>query len=60
MVSISMDWSKISLLSVIAFLLGWYFFGLLAAVVITIVVLVLMGTLRIKSGSDDKKPSTKQ
>ena len=49
MVSISMDWSKISLLSVVAFLIGWYFFGLFAAVVITLVVLVLMGTLRIKS-----------
>jgi uncharacterized Tic20 family protein len=59
MVSISMDWSKISLLSVIAFLIGWYFFGLLAAVIITLVVLVLMGTLKIKSGSDDKKPLVK-
>ncbi|MFH0816193.1 MAG: hypothetical protein V1934_05200 [Methanobacteriota archaeon] len=59
MVSISMDWSKISLLSVIAFLVGWYFFGLLAAVIITLVVLVLMGTIRIKSGSDEKKPSVK-
>jgi len=59
MVSISMDWSRISLLSVIAFLVGWLIFGLLGAVLITLVVLVLMGTLRIKSGSDEKKPSTK-
>ena len=54
-----MDWSKISLLSVIAFLVGWYLFGLLAAVIITLVVLVLMGTIKIKSGSDEKKPSIK-
>jgi hypothetical protein len=57
MVSLAMDWSKISLLSIVAFLIGWYIFGLLAAVVITLVVLVLMGTLRIKSGNDQKKPS---
>jgi uncharacterized membrane protein len=55
MVSLAMDWSKISLLSVVAFLIGWYIFGLLAAVVITLVVLVLMGTLKVKTGSEDKK-----
>ncbi len=55
MVTISMDWSKISLLSVIAFLVGWLIFGLLWAVVLTIVVLVLMGTIKIKSGSDEKQ-----
>jgi len=55
MVSISMDWSKISLLSVIAFLVGWLIFGLLWAVVLTIVVLVLMGTIKIKTGSDEKQ-----
>lgn len=47
MASLSMDWSKISLLSVVSFLVGWYIFGLLGAVVITLVVLLLMGTLRI-------------
>lgn len=57
MVSITMDWSKISLLSVIAFLVGWLIFGLLAAVIITIVVLVLMGTIRLSTGSEKKQPN---
>jgi len=60
MVSISMDWSKISLLSVIAFLVGWFVFGLLAAVIITLVVLVLMGTLRIRSDSGEKEKQPSQ
>ena len=54
--TISMDWSKISLLSVIAFLLGWLLFGLLWAVFITLVVLVLMGTLKFGT-SKKKQPS---
>ncbi len=49
MASVSMDWSKISILSVAAFLIGWYFFGLLWAVIIAIVVLLLTGTLKVKS-----------
>ena len=49
MVSISMDWSKISLLSVIAFIGGWLLFGLLGALLLTIIVLLLMGTLKIKN-----------
>lgn len=56
MSTISMDWSKISLLSVIAFLVGWYIFGLLWAIVITLIVLVLMGTLQF--GTSGKKSST--
>jgi hypothetical protein len=60
MVSISMDWSKISLLSVIAFLVGWFVFGLFWAVIITLVVLVLMGTLRIRSDSGEKKKQPSQ
>jgi hypothetical protein len=60
MVSVSMDWGKISLLSVVAFLVGWFVFGLFWAVIITLVVLVLMGTLRIKSGSGEKKKQPNQ
>jgi hypothetical protein len=45
---ITMDWSKISVVSVIAFLVGWFIFGLLGAVVLAIIVLVLMGIIRIK------------
>lgn len=49
MSSISMDWSKISIFSVVAFLVGWYFLGLLWAVILAIVVLLLTGTLKFKS-----------
>jgi len=45
---VTMDWSKISVVSVIAFLVGWFLFGLLGAVVLAIIVLVLMGIIRIK------------
>lgn len=45
---ITMDWSKISVASVIAFLAGWFLFGLLGAVVLAIVVLALMGILKIR------------
>ncbi|KHO48260.1 MAG: hypothetical protein QT00_C0001G0274 [archaeon GW2011_AR5] len=45
---ISMDWSKISVVSVIAFLAGWLIFGLLGAVVLAIVALALMGILKIR------------
>lgn len=45
MASITIQWSHISLASVIAFLIGWWLFGLLGAVVIAIIVLVLMGII---------------
>lgn len=45
---ISMDWSKISVVSVIAFLAGWIVFGLLGAVVLALGVLALMGILRVR------------
>jgi len=43
--AISMAWGRISLLSVVAFLIGWWLFGFLWAVVIAIIVLILTGTL---------------
>ena len=45
---ITMDWSKITVVSLIAFLIGWFLFGLFGAVVLTIIVLVLMGILKFK------------
>lgn len=45
---ISMDWSKISVFSVIAFVAGWLIFGLLGAVILAIVVLALTGILKTK------------
>ena len=45
---ITVQWSHIGLGSIIAFLVGWWIFGLLGAIGIAIVVLVLMGVHKIK------------
>lgn len=45
---ITMDWSKISVVSLVAFLVGWFIFGLLGAVVIAVIVMALMGIIRFK------------
>lgn len=45
---ITMDWSRITAVSVVAFLGGWLLFGLFGAVIVAAVVLVLMGILRFK------------
>ena len=44
---ITVQWSHIGVGSVIAFLIGWYFFGALGAIIIAIIVLVLMGVIKI-------------
>ena len=45
---ITVQWSHIGLGAVIAFLVGWYVFGLLGATIIAIIVLVLMGVIKIR------------
>jgi len=45
---VTVQWSHITITSVIAFLVGWFLFGLLGAVVIAVIVLALMGIIRIK------------
>ena len=45
---VTIQWSHISITSIIAFLVGWFLFGLLGAVVLAIIVLALMGIIRIK------------
>ena len=45
---VTMQWSHIGVGSVIAFLGGWWIFGLLGAIVIATIVLVLMGVIRIR------------
>ena len=45
---VTVQWSHISITSIIAFLVGWFLFGLLGAVVIAVIVLALMGIIRIK------------
>ena len=46
--AITMNWGAIGIGAVLAFIVGWFIFGLLGAVVLAIVVLLLMGILKIK------------
>jgi hypothetical protein len=41
------NWAAIGIVGVIAFLIGWYVLGLLAAVVLALVIVVLMSVMRI-------------
>jgi len=45
---ITVQWSHIGLGSVVAFLIGWYFLGLLGAIVLAVIVLLLMGVIKIR------------
>ena len=45
---ITVEWSHIGVGSVIAFLIGWFIFGLLGAIVLAIIVLFLMGVIKIR------------
>jgi hypothetical protein len=45
---VTVEWSHIGVGAVIAFLVGWFIFGLLGAIVIAIVVLLLMGVIKIR------------
>jgi hypothetical protein len=46
--AISMNWGALGIGSVLVFILGWWIFGLFAAVVIAIIVLILMGVLKFR------------
>jgi hypothetical protein len=50
------NWGAIGIVGVILFLIGWYFIGILAAVIIVLIVVVLMSILRISW----KRPNPKQ
>ena len=45
---ITVQWSHIGVGAVIAFLVGWWIFGLLGAIVLAIIVLLLMGVIKIR------------
>jgi hypothetical protein len=45
--AVGLNWGAIGIVAVIAFLAGWYFIGLLAAVILALVIVVLMSVLRI-------------
>ena len=58
MAAIKVEWTHITILSVIAFVAGWFIFGLFGAIVLAIIVMVLMGIIKIVSGysmTDRKK-----
>ena len=46
--AITMNWGALGLGSVVAFIIGWFLFGLPGAVLLAIVVLILMGILRFR------------
>jgi hypothetical protein len=46
--AITVNWGAMGLGSVIAFVIGWFIFGLLGAVVLAIIVMVLMRIIKIK------------
>jgi hypothetical protein len=46
--AISVNWGMMGLLSVIAFLVGWFIFGLLGAVILAIIVMIVMGIISFK------------
>jgi hypothetical protein len=45
---VTVEWSHLGVGAIIAFLIGWFIFGLLGAVILAIIVLVLMGVIKIK------------
>jgi len=47
MSNIKIEWTHITIFSVIAFVAGWFIFGLLGAIILAIIVMVLMGIIRI-------------
>jgi hypothetical protein len=47
MANIKIDWPRITIISVIAFVVGWFIFGLLGAIVLAILVMVLMGIIKV-------------
>jgi len=47
MAAIKVEWTHITILSVIAFVAGWFIFGLLGAIVLAVIVMILMGIIKI-------------
>jgi hypothetical protein len=46
--ALSVNWGAMGIGAVIAFLIGWYIFGLLGAVILAIIVMALMGLIKFK------------
>jgi hypothetical protein len=47
MAAIKVEWTHITILSVIAFVIGWLIFGLFGAIILAIIVMVLMGIIKV-------------
>jgi hypothetical protein len=47
MATIKVEWTHITIFSIIAFAVGWLIFGLLGAIILAILVMVLMGIIKI-------------
>jgi len=47
-IAVTVNWGAMGLGSVIAFVIGWFIFGLLGAVVLAIIVMVLMGIIKFR------------
>jgi hypothetical protein len=43
---LTVEWQHITLVSVLAFVIGWLIFGLLGAIILAIIVMVLMGIIK--------------
>ena len=49
------NWGAMGIVGVMAFLIGWYVLGLIAAVILAVVVVVLMSVMRIGWRRKDPK-----
>jgi hypothetical protein len=45
--AVKVEWTHITIFSVIAFVAGWLIFGILGAIVLAIIVMVLMGIIKV-------------
>ncbi len=43
---VSVNWSALGLGAVIAFLIGWFIFGLLGAVILAIIAMIVLGIMK--------------
>ena len=46
--AVSVNWGAMGLGAIIAFLIGWFIFGLLGAVILAIIVMVLLGIIKFR------------
>lgn len=46
--AIDVNWGALGLGSVIAFLIGWFLFGLLGAVILALIVMVILGIIQFR------------